>query len=90
MTPGFYRKNSLNTKNEDNEISKFIREKDIFKHFEKYLEFNDVEKSLDENSKEMKFFEISLKNHKKKKIEPYWKKILGLGNAAMGLKGDVQ
>lgn len=90
MTPGFYRKNSLNTKNEDNEISKFIREKDIFKHFEKYLEFNDVEKSLDENSKEMKFFEISLKSHKKKKIEPYWKKILGLGNAAMGLKGDVQ
>lgn len=89
-TPGVYRKNFLKIKKDENNTEKSVNEKNIFEKFEKYLEDAYVEEDLNSENIEMKFFEIPLKSYKKKKIEPYWKKILGLGNAAMGLKGDVQ
>lgn len=90
VTPGIYRKNFINIRNEKKIVEEKSDKTDIFKVFEDYIEIKDVDNNFVDENIEMKFFEISLKNYKKKKIEPYWKKILGLGNAAMGLKGDVQ
>lgn len=86
-TPGNYKKNELVRINSDKSIESFDKSV-LFSIVEKYNPLK-IESSLD-NKKEISLIELDLLKINKKSIKPYWNKILSLGKAFEGLKGEVQ
>lgn len=86
-TPGDYKKSGLTRNNHD----KFIESSDksiLLSIVEKYKPLK-IESSLDDK-KEISLIELDLLKINRKSIKPYWNKILSLGKAFEGLKGEVQ
>lgn len=86
-SPGSFRKDNLFLQEEENK--NFYEEKDLIINFSNYYErekFNISESARNESI----LIDIELNDIHKKRFSQNWKKIISLGKAAEGLKGDIQ
>lgn len=89
LTPGVYRKNYKETESfldDSLELDENKNEIDVF--LEKYLVLDT--NFLKKETMESTTIEVNMETVQKRKINNYWKRIMSLGKASEGLKGDVQ
>ncbi|MBN1468484.1 MAG: helix-turn-helix domain-containing protein [Fusobacteriaceae bacterium] len=87
LSPGEYKKSSISTRKVTDDLK--VDDDLLIKQFiEEYLNKNQLDENL--KSKEIVPIEIDLKKINEIKIDKYWNKVLALGKAFEGLKGEIK